>query len=392
MVCISVELQQLIKAWVWDGDSPRPLPLGTRLEFQLRNGWPMDSLKVLEVMDRYWILRGPQLDWWVKLNIRVEWVCEALQLVWMDLEEKLIAHGVPVAASLVTPPGLGGPDQQPSGSGWTSPSIGSEQSALQFGDWITVATPMIGDVAGSARGWWLEILREVAALYGRWLTSTPLERIRLQVQRSEAHLRLEQRVVPMLLKCTPEVIKQDLIASRAVTVTRIMYRLWTIFQPGRSSERWNRGDASSETVESLERRANYVDQGGGKWKGCVASDSSSFATAKPSLRSTCWGCNPMKEPIPSSCPFCGERPRSVTSCMVPQWTLSRPTKRRWSLKKVAREWFLAGDGSGRRRSSRSWPTWKRRRRHVRRCPKSLFWNLQPKLAGTSLEFWYDLRS
>ena len=59
-------------------------------------------------------------------------------------------------------------------------------------------------------------------------TSTPLERIRLrpvETQRSEAHLRLEQRVVPMLLKCIPELIKQDLIASRTMTVTGIMYRL-----------------------------------------------------------------------------------------------------------------------------------------------------------------------
>ena len=41
----------------------------------------------------------------------------------------------------------------------------------------------------------------------------------------------------MLLKCIPELIKQDLIASRTMTVTGIMYRLWTIFQPGGSSER-----------------------------------------------------------------------------------------------------------------------------------------------------------
>ena len=83
-------------------------------------------------------------------------------------------------------------------------------------------------------------MREASNLYDRWLTSTPLERIRLrplEIQRSEAHLRLEQRVVPMLLKCIPELIKQDLIASRTMTVTGIMYRLWTIFQPGGSSER-----------------------------------------------------------------------------------------------------------------------------------------------------------
>ena len=152
--------------------------------------------------------------------------------------------------SLVRPPGLGGPDLQQGVAQPMEPLRGSElpllpqpgteQSALQFGDWITVVTPMIGDVAGSARGWWSDILQDASSLYDRWLTSTPLERIRLrptEVQRSEAHLRLEQRVVPMLLKCVPESIKQDLIASRTVTVTGIMYRLWTVFQPGGSSER-----------------------------------------------------------------------------------------------------------------------------------------------------------
>ena len=120
------------------------------------------------------------------------------------------------------------------------PQPGTEQSALQFGDWVTVVTPLIGDVATTARGWWNGILRDAAGLYDRWLTSTPLERIRLrpaEVQLSEGQLRLEQKVVPMILKSVPETIKQDLIASRTMTVTGIMYRLWTIFQPGGSSER-----------------------------------------------------------------------------------------------------------------------------------------------------------
>ena len=158
--------------------------------------------------------------------------------------------GTSGTTSVVRPPGLGGPDQQQGGAAPMEqlrgsdlpllPQPGSEQSALQFGDWITVVTPMIGDVAGSARGWWCEVLMEASNLYDRWLTSTPFKKIRLrplEIQRTEAHLRLEQRVVPMLLKCIPELIKQDLIASRTMTVTGIMYRLWTIFQPGGSSER-----------------------------------------------------------------------------------------------------------------------------------------------------------
>ena len=153
--------------------------------------------------------------------------------------------GTSGTTSVVRPPGLGGPDQQQGAASPMEqlrgsdlpllPQPGSKQSALQFGDWITVVTPMIGDLAGSARGWWSEILREASNLYDRWLTSTPLERIRLrplEIQRSEAHLRLEQRVVPMLLKCIPELIKQDLIASRTMTVTGIMYRLWDYLPAG----------------------------------------------------------------------------------------------------------------------------------------------------------------
>ena len=78
--------------------------------------------------------------------------------------------------SLVRPPGLGGPDLQQGvappmeplrvlrGSELPLlPQPGTEQSALQFGDWITVVTPMIGDVAGSARGWWGDILQDASA-------------------------------------------------------------------------------------------------------------------------------------------------------------------------------------------------------------------------------------
>ena len=90
-----------------------------------------------------------------------------------------VAAGMAGTAPLVMPPGLGGPDQ-PQGHATPmeplrssdlpllpQPGTGTEQSALQFGDWITVVTPMLGDVAGSARGWWNNILREASGLYDR---------------------------------------------------------------------------------------------------------------------------------------------------------------------------------------------------------------------------------
>ena len=239
MVHINVELQHLIKEWVWDGDSQRLGPLGTRLEFQLRNGWPMDSLKVLEVMDRCWILRVQLLEWWVKLNIKV------------DLEEKVMAQvvlqwllclwGLLVLWTWST--------ARSSSSGWTFAKLWSSTSSSTW-LWAVDFTVWRLDHGCYADDWWY-------GRFGTWMVAWDHARscrivwsmvdfnttwtnpsIRpVQVQRSEDHLRLEQRVVPMLLKCIPEIIKQDLIASRTMTATGIMYRLWTIFQPGGSSER-----------------------------------------------------------------------------------------------------------------------------------------------------------
>lgn len=56
-----------------------------------------------------------------------------------------------------------------------------------------------------------------SGLYDQWLVSTPpLARIHLrpaEVQRSAAHLPLEQRIIPKLLQSMPEAIKNELVAN-----------------------------------------------------------------------------------------------------------------------------------------------------------------------------------
>ena len=103
-----------------------------------------------------------------------------------------------------------------------------------------MVTPLVGDISSSAREWWSEILAETATVYERWLSSTILERIRLrapEVARSETYLRLEQKMVPLLLKSMPELVKADLVFNRVMNVVGMMLRLWTLYQPGGSSER-----------------------------------------------------------------------------------------------------------------------------------------------------------
>ena len=53
----------------------------------------------------------------------------------------------------------------------------------------------------------------------------------------EANPRLEQRAVTMLLGALPESFRQDIIASRRLTATGILFRLYTSYQPGGSGER-----------------------------------------------------------------------------------------------------------------------------------------------------------
>jgi hypothetical protein len=60
------------------------------------------------------------------------------------------------------------------------PQVGSEGAALQFGDWLTMATPLMSDLGASSKNWWAGLLMVAEDFYGRWLESTPLERLRLK--------------------------------------------------------------------------------------------------------------------------------------------------------------------------------------------------------------------
>ena len=87
------------------------------------------------------------------------------------------------------------------------PPPGGEGSSLQFGDWATVITPLMSDIAGSARLWWEQVLQKAELTYAEWLTATPLEKLRLKpmLGEVEAHNhRAEQRGLSMLLAALPD--------------------------------------------------------------------------------------------------------------------------------------------------------------------------------------------
>ena len=119
------------------------------------------------------------------------------------------------------------------------PSPGSDGASLAFGDWLTVAMPLMSDLSSSARGWWQANIMDAEALHETWLKLKPLERLRLKVDRPlhPSYERVEHRGVTILLGVLPDQVRRDVIASRKVSCLGILFRLYTIFQPGGSAER-----------------------------------------------------------------------------------------------------------------------------------------------------------
>ena len=160
------------------------------------------------------------------------------------------SHG---AGSPMPPPGLGGTPMtmmsRPLGVGQPMPealkvgdlpSLGSENASIQFGDWLVLARPVMNDIGGSASAWWNDLLAEVDALYGEWLMASPLQRLRLKPHQRALDAtgqRIEMKAVNMLLQVLPEVIKKDVVATRSLTSTSILFRLYTLYQPGGGAER-----------------------------------------------------------------------------------------------------------------------------------------------------------
>ena len=119
------------------------------------------------------------------------------------------------------------------------PQVGSEGAALQFGDWLTMATPLMSGLGASSQNWWERSLMVAEDFYGRWLESTPLERLRLKpaVEIDPGYTGLEQRGISMLLGILPEALRRDIVGARNVSTVSILYRLFVVYQPGGGAER-----------------------------------------------------------------------------------------------------------------------------------------------------------
>ena len=120
------------------------------------------------------------------------------------------------------------------------PLLGGDQAPLLFGDWLTLVAPAMYDLSQGSRQWWDQVIHEVEDLYARWLQASPLQRLRLRPQEGtipQQLLRVEMKGVTMLLQVLPEPVKKDIVASRTLSSANILFKLYTLYQPGGGSEK-----------------------------------------------------------------------------------------------------------------------------------------------------------
>ena len=106
------------------------------------------------------------------------------------------------------------------------PELGPKQAPLQAGDWLTVITPMINDLAPAANEYWGSVLQAAECVYERWQSASPLLKAQVQANlpdhmRHARYSRLENRALSMLLRRTPGQVAS---AQEGVTALRKWFR------------------------------------------------------------------------------------------------------------------------------------------------------------------------
>ena len=115
--------------------------------------------------------------------------------------------------------------------------------SLEFQDWLQLIAGLMGDFLDPSQLWWSGVVQVTKDAYERWVTSSPIERLRVEPDdRPEITEgkwgRVNARACAMLMDALDPVVKADLIARKANhSASHILFRLYTTYQPGGTGER-----------------------------------------------------------------------------------------------------------------------------------------------------------
>ena len=150
------------------------------------------------------------------------------------------------------------------------PALGSIQgstSQLQLGDWLLLVQPVVADLTATSDLWWEKMMVEVERWYQDHQAMPPLDRVQHEpVAPASLNVpkwaKLERRMATLLLKAIPEGQRDELVATKRLSVFAILAHLHLSYCPGGVSEKQmllrnleepNEPSNLHETVVSLRR-------------------------------------------------------------------------------------------------------------------------------------------
>ena len=150
------------------------------------------------------------------------------------------------------------------------PALGSIQgstSQLQLGDWLLLVQPVVADLTATSDLWWEKMMLEVERWYQDHQAMPPLDRVQHEpVAPASLNVpkwtKLERRMATLLLKAIPEGQRDELVATKRLSVFAILAHLHLSYCPGGVSEKQmllrnleepNEPSNLHETVVSLRR-------------------------------------------------------------------------------------------------------------------------------------------
>ena len=164
-----------------------------------------------------------------------------------------------------------GSEQSGQGSKMELPALPQETTPMDLGDWLTLITPSMKDMANNASFWWESTLAEATRFYEQWRQSTPLQRVQLKPSlpvelTARQFERTEQRGVGLLLRALPSEMRNVIISNRDMASTAILWRLLITFQPGGNGEKGQllKVLTTSSMVSTASQLASHLRQ----WRRC----------------------------------------------------------------------------------------------------------------------------
>ena len=118
----------------------------------------------------------------------------------------------------------------------------ADTAPIDYNDWLTCLEVHMSDLSRNSQQWWEATTKTVAQWYNEHMNLSPIQRLSHapavpEELQERKWIRLEKRAASLLMAALPEALKEEVVASKAVTTLGILSKAMLAYQPGGLGER-----------------------------------------------------------------------------------------------------------------------------------------------------------